>query len=162
MILKIRSRKSPERTKDILLPFDVWKMVECESDDERIASLLDDILVDDSDEAEIVETGQFDDDFFLVEDGDSIERLFEKSDFYISCLGTERDVLELLVDDGVSPSDAMAIVADERYEVFNLKYCECSSVEDVHAKYGHDLPDGKRILVSDDLEFFVVYEKYNR
>ena len=27
---------------------------------------------------------------------------------------------------------------------------------DVHAKYGHDLPDGKRILVSDDLEFFVV------
>ena len=121
MTLKIRSRKSPERTKDILLPFDVWKMVECESDDERIASLLDDILVDDSDEAEIVETGQFDDDFFLREDGDSIERLFEKSDFYISCLATEREVLELLVDDGVSPSDAMAIVADERYEVFNLK-----------------------------------------
>ena len=162
MILKIRSRKSPERTKDILLPFDVWKMVECESDDERIASLLDDILVDDSDEAEIVETGQFDDDFFLREDGDSIKRLFEKSDFYISCLGTEREVLELLVDDGVSPSDAMSTVADEKYEVFGLKCGECSSVEDVHAKYGHDLQEGKRVIVSDDLDFFVVYEKYNR
>ena len=162
MILKIRSKKSPDRTKEILLPFDVWKMRECESDDERIASIVNDILVDDSDEAEIVETGPFDDDFFLLEDGDSIERLFEKSDFYISCLATEREVLELLVYDGVSPSDAMEIVADERYEVFNLKYGECSSVEDVHAKYGHDFPDGKRILVSDDLDFFVVYEKYNR
>ena len=162
MILKIRSRKSPERTKDILLPFEVWIVGEGDSDDEKIASLVNDILVDANDEAEIVETGPFDDDFLLVEDGDSIERLFEKSDFYISCLGTERDVLELLVDDGVSPSDAMAIVADERYEVFNLKYCECSSIEDVHAKYGHDLPEGKRILVSDDLDFFVVYEKYNR
>ena len=162
MILKIRSRKSPDRTKDILLPFDVWKMRECESDDDRIASLLDDILVDDSDEAEIVETGPFDDDFFLREDGDSIERLFEKSDFYISCLATEREVLELLVDDGVSPSDAMAIVADDRYEVFPIKYGEFSSVEDVYAKYGHDFPDEKRILVSDDLDFFAVYEKYNR
>ena len=162
MILKIRSKKSPDRTKEILLPFDVWKMRECESDDERIASIVNDILVDDSDEAEIVETGPFDDDFFLLEDGDSIERLFEKSDFYISCLATEREVLELLVYDGVSPSDAMEIVADERYEVFNLKYGECSSVEDVHAKYGHDFPDGKRILVSDDLDFFAVYEKYNR
>ena len=156
MILKIRSKKSPERTKELLLPFDVWKMREGETYDERIASLLDDILVDDSDEVEIVETGPFDDDFFLIEDGDSIERLFEKSDFYISCLATEREVLELLVDDGVSPSDAMSIVADEKYEVVNLEYCECSSVEDVHAKYGHDLPDGKRILVSDDLDFFVV------
>ena len=123
MILKIRSRKSPERTKDLLLPFDVWKIrecesIECESDDERIASLIDDVLVDDYDDAEIVEAGPFDDDFFLYEDGDSIERLFEKSDFYISCLGTEREVLELLVDDGVSPSDAMAIVSDEKYEVF--------------------------------------------
>ena len=162
MILKIRSRKSPERTKELLLPFDVWKMRECESDDERIASLIDDVLVDDYDDAEIVETGPFDDDFFLYEDGDSIYRLFEKSDFYISCISTEREVLELLVDDGVSPSDAMAIVADERYEIFNLKYGECSSVEDVHAKFGHDLPDGKRILVSEDIDFFVVYEKYNR
>lgn len=156
MILKIRSKKSPDRTKDILLPFDVWKMRECESDDDRIASLLDDILVDDSDEAEIVETGPFDDDFFLREEGDSIRRLFEKSNFYISCISTEREVLELLVDDGVSPSDAMSIVADEKYEVVNLEYGECSSVDDVHAKYGHDLPDGKRILVSDDMEFFVV------
>ena len=162
MILKIRSRKSPERTKEILLPFDVWKMVECESDDDRIASLLDDILVDDSDEAEIVETGPFDDDFFLIEDGDSIYRLFEKSDFYISCLATEREVLELLVDDGVSTSDAMSIVADEKYEVFGLKCGECSSIEDVHAKYGHDLPEGKCVIVSYDLEFFAVYEKYNR
>ena len=156
MIVKIRSKKSPERTKEILLPFDVWKVKDGESDDERIASLLDDILVDESDEVEIVDTGPFDEDFFLIEDGDSIYRMFEKSDFYISCIATERDVLELLVDDGVSPSDAMAIVADERYEVFNLKYGECSSVEDVRAKYGHDFPDGKRILVSDDLEFFVV------
>ena len=156
MIVKIRSKKSPERTKEILLPFDVWKVKDGESDDERIASLLDDILVDESDEVEIVDTGPFDEDFFLIEDGDSIYRMFEKSDFYISCLATEREVLELLVDDGVSPSDAMAIVADERYEVFNLKYGECSSVEDVRAKYGHDFPDGKRILVSDDLEFFVV------
>ena len=156
MILKIRSKKIPERTKEILLPFDVWKVKDGESDDERIASLLDDILVDESDEVEIVDTGPFDEDFFLIEDGDSIYRMFEKSDFYISCLATEREVLELLVDDGVSPSDAMAIVADERYEVFNLKYGECSSVEDVRAKYGHDFPDGKRILVSDDLEFFVV------
>ena len=156
MILKIRSKKIPERTKEILLPFDVWKVKDGESDDERIASLLDDILVDESDEVEIVDTGPFDEDFFLIEDGDSIYRMFEKSDFYISCIATEREVLELLVDDGVSPSDAMAIVADERYEVFNLKYGECSSVEDVRAKYGHDFPDGKRILVSDDLEFFVV------
>ena len=156
MILKIRSKKSPERTKELLLPFDVWKMRDVENDDERIASLVNDILVDDSDEAEIVETGPFDDDFFLIEDGDSIERLFEKSDFYISCLATEREVLELLVDDGVSPSDAMSIVADEKYEVVNLEYGECSSVEDVHAKYGHDFPDGKRILVSDDLDFFVI------
>ena len=156
MIVKIRSKKSPERTKEILLPFDVWMVKDGESDDERIASLLDDILVDESDEVEIVDTGPFDEDFFLIEDGDSIYRMFEKSDFYISCIATERDVLELLVDDGVSPSDAMAIVADERYEVFNLKYGECSSVEDVRAKYGHDFPDGKRILVSDDLEFFVV------
>ena len=156
MIVKIRSKKSPERTKELLLPFDVWKMRDVENDDERIASLVNDILVDDSDEAEIVETGPFDDDFFLIEDGDSIERLFEKSDFYISCLATEREVLELLVDDGVSPSDAMSIVADEKYEVVNLEYGECSSVEDVHAKYGHDFPDGKRILVSDDLDFFVI------
>ena len=156
MIVKIRSKKSPERTKEILLQFDVWKVKDGESDDERIASLLDDILVDESDEVEIVDTGPFDEDFFLIEDGDSIYRMFEKSDFYISCIATEREVLELLVDDGVSPSDAMAIVADERYEVFNLKYGECSSVEDVRAKYGHDFPDGKRILVSDDLEFFVV------
>ena len=156
MIVKIRSKKSPERTKEILLPFDVWKVKDGESDDERIASLLDDILVDESDEVEIVDTGPFDEDFFLIEDGDSIYRMFEKSDFYISCLATEREVLELLVDDGVSPSDAMAIVADERYEVVNLEYGECSSVEDVRAKYGHDFPDGKRILVSDDLEFFVV------
>ena len=162
MILKIRSKKSPERTKELLLPFDVWKMRNGETDDEKIASLLDDILVDASDEAEIVETGPYDEDFFLIEDGDSIERLFEKSDFYISCLATEREVLELLVDDGVSPSYAMAIVSDEKYEVFGLKCGECSSVEDVHAKYGHDLPEGKRILVSDDLDFFVVYEKYNR
>lgn len=131
-------------------------MRECESDDERIASLIDDVLVDDYDDAEIVETGPFDDDFFLYEDGDSIYRLFEKSDFYISCISTEREVLELLVDDGVSPSDAMSIVADENYEVVNLEYGECSSVDDVHAKYGHDLPDGKRILVRDDMEFFVV------
>lgn len=156
MIVKIRSKKSPERTKDILLPFDVWKIRDGETDDERISSLLDDILVDDSDDAEIVETGPFDDDFFLYEDGDSIERLFEKSDFYISCLATEREVLELLVDDGVSPSDAMSIVADEKYEVVNLEYGECSSVDDVHSKYGHDFPDGKRILVSYDLDFFVV------
>lgn len=156
MILKIRSKKSHDRTKELLLPFDVWKMRECESDDERIASLIDDVLVDDSDEAEIVDTGPFDDDFFLYEDGDSIERLFEKSDFYISCIATEREVLELLVDDGVSPSDAMSIVADEKYEVVNLEYGECSSVDDVKAKYGHDLPDGKRILVSYDLDFFVV------
>ena len=156
MIVKIRSKKSPERTKEILLPFDVWKVKDGESDDERIASLLDDILVDESDEVEIVDTGPFDEDFFLIEDGDSIYRMFEKSDFYISCIATEREVLELLVDDGVSPSDAMAIVADERYEVFNLKYGECSSVEDVRAKYGHDFPDGKRILVSDDLDFFVI------
>ena len=162
MILKIRSKKCNYRTKEILLPFDVWKMRDGENDDERIASLLDDILVDDSDVAEIVEIGPFDKDFFLCEEGDDIKRLFEKSDFYISCLATECEVLELLVDDGVSPSDAMAIVADERYEVFNLKYGECSSAEDVHAKYGHDLPDGKRILVSDDLDFFAVYEKYNR
>ena len=161
MLLKIRSKKSPDRTKELLLPFDVWKIRDGETDDERLASLIDDVLVDDSDEAEIVETGPYDEDFFLIEDGDSIERLFEKSDFYISCLATEREVLELLVDDGVSPSDAMAIVADERYEVFNLKYGESSSIEDVHAKYGHDLHDGKRILVSDDLDFFVVYEKYN-
>ena len=124
--------------------------------------MLDDVLVDDYDDAEIVETGPFDDDFFLYEDGDAIYRLFEKCDFYISCISTEREVLELLVDDGVSPSDAMAIVADERYEVFPIKYGEFSSVEDVHAKYGHDLPEGKRILVSDDLDFFAVYEKYNR
>lgn len=156
MILKIRSKKSPDRTKELLLPFDVWIVGEGDSDDERIASLVNDILVDDSDEAEIVETGPYDEDFFLIEDGDSIERLFEKSDFYISCLSTEREVLELLVEDGVSPSDAMSIVADEKYEVVNLEYGECSSVEDVHAKYGHDFPDGKRILVSDDLEFFVV------
>ena len=156
MILKIRSKKSPDRTKDILLPFEVWNVKEGENDDERLASLIDDILVDDSDEVEIVDTGPFDDDFFMIEDGDSIERLFEKSCFYISCLATEREVLELLVDDGVSPSDAMAIVADERYEIFNLKYGECSSIEDVHAKYGHYLSDGKRILVSDDMEFFVV------
>ena len=162
MILKIRSKKSHDRTKEILLPFDVWKIRDCETDDERIESIVNDILVDASDEAEIVETGPFDDDFFLIEEGDSIERLFEKSDFYISCLGMEREVLELLVDDGVSPSDAMAIVADEKYEVVNLEYGECSSVEDVHEKYGHDLHDGKRILVSDDLDFFVVYEKYNR
>lgn len=156
MILKIRSKKSPDRTKEILLPFDVWKMRECESDDERIASLIDDVLVDDSDDAEIVETGPFDDDFFLIEDGDSIKRLFEKSDFYISCIATEHEVLELLVDDGVSPSDAISIVADEKYEVVNLEYGECSSVDDVKAKYGSDLPEGKRVLVSDDLDFFVV------
>lgn len=156
MILKIRSKKSPDRTKEILLPFDVWKMRECESDDERIASLIDDVLVDANDEVEIVETGPYDEDFFLIEDGDSIERLFEKSAFHISCLATEREVLELLVDDGVSPSDAMSIVADEKYEVVNLEYGECSSVDDVHEKYGHDLPDGKRVLVSDDLDFFVV------
>ena len=156
MILKIRSKKSPERTKEIMLPFDVWKIRDGETDDERISSLLDDVLVDDSDEVEIVETGPFDDDFFLIEEGDSIKRLFEKSDFYISCIATERKVLELLVDDGVSPSDAMSIVADEKYEVVNLEYGECSSVDDVHAKYGHDLPEGKRVLVSDDLDFFVV------
>lgn len=156
MIVKIRSKKSPERTKELMLPFDVWKIIDGETDDDRISSLLDDILVDASDEAEIVETGPYDKDFFLIEDGDSIERLFEKSDFYISCLATEREVLELLVDDGVSPSDAMSIVADEKYEVVNLEYGECSSAEDVHAKYGHDFPDGKRILVSDDLDFFVV------
>ena len=156
MILKIRSKKSHDRTKEILLPFDVWKIRDCENDDERIESIVNDILVDASDEAEIVETGPYDEDFFLIEDGDSIERLFEKSEFYISCLATERDVLELLVDDGVSPSDAMAIVADEKYEVFGLKCGECSSAEDVHAKYRHDLHDGKRILVSDDLDFFVV------
>lgn len=156
MILKIRSKKSPDRTKEILLPFDVWKMRECESDDERIASLVNDILVDANDEVEIVETGPYDEDFFLIEDGDSIERLFEKSAFHISCLATEREVLELLVDDGVSPSDAMSIVADEKYEVVNLEYGECSSVDDVHEKYGSDLPEGKRILVSDDLDFFVV------
>lgn len=112
MILKIRSKKSHDRTKDILLPFDVWKIREGESDDERIASLVNDILVDASDEAEIVETGPYDEDFFLIEDGDSIFRLFDKSCFYISCIATEREVLELLVDDGVSPSDAMSIVAD--------------------------------------------------
>lgn len=156
MILKIRSKKSPDRTKELMLPFDVWKIRDGETDDERIASLIDDVLVDDSDEIEIVETGPFDDDFFLYEDVDSIYRLFEKSDFYISCISTEREVLELLVDDGVSPSDAMSIVADEKYEVVNLEYGECSSVDDVKKKYGHDLPDGKRILVSDDLEFFVV------
>ena len=162
MILKIRSKKSPDRTKEILLPFEVLIVGEGDSDDEKIASLVNDILVDANDEAEIVETGPYDEDFFLIEDGDSIERLFEKSVFYISCLATEREVLELLVDDDVSPSDAMSIVADEKYEVFGLKCGECSSVEDVHAKYGHDLPEGKRILVSDDLDFFVVYEKYNR
>lgn len=156
VILKIRSKKSPERTKELMLPFDVWKIRDGETDDERISSLLDDILVDDSDEAEIVETGPFDDDFFLYEEGDSIKRLFEKSDFYISCIATEREVLELLVDDGVSPSDAMSIVADEKYEVVNLEYGECSSVDDVKAKYGHDLHDGKRIIVSYDMEFFVV------
>ena len=156
MILKIRSKKSPDRTKELMLPFDVWKIKDGETDDERIASLIDDVLVDDSDEAEIVETGPFDDDFFLIEEGDSIKRMFEKSDFCISCLATEREVLELLVYDGVSPSDAMSIVADEKYEVVNLKYGECSSVEDVRAKYGYDLPDGKRILVSYDLEFFVI------
>lgn len=156
MILKIRSKKSHDRTKEILLPFDVWKIRDCETDDERISSLLDDILVDDSDEVEVVDTGPFDDDFFLIEEGDSIKRLFEKSDFYISCLATEREVLELLVDDGVSPSDAMSIVADEKYEVVNLEYGECSSVDDVKAKYGHDLPECKRVLVSDDLDFFVV------
>lgn len=43
-----------------------------------------------------------------------------------------------------------------------IHICECSSVDDVHAKYGHDLHDEKRILVSDDLDFFAVYEKYNR
>lgn len=155
MILKIRSKKSPERTKELMLPFDVWKIRDGETDDERIASLIDDVLVDASDEAEIVETGPFDDDFFLIEDGDSIYRLFEKSEFYISCIATEREVLELLVDDGVSPSDAMSIVADEKYEVVNLEYCECSSVDDVKAKYGHDLPEGKRVLVSDDLDFFL-------
>lgn len=156
MILKVRSKKSHDRTKELLLPFDVWKMRDGETDYERIASMLSDILVDDSDSAEIVDTGPFDEDFFLIEDVDSIERLFEKSDFYISCLATEREVLELLVDDGVSPSDAMLIVADEKYEVVNLEYGECSSVEDVNAKYGHDLPDGKRILVSEDMDFFVV------
>lgn len=156
MILKIRSKKSPERTKELMLPFDVWIVGEGDSDDEKIASLVNDILVDANDEAEIVETGPFDDDFFLYEEGDSIKRLFEKSDFYISCIATEREVLELLVDDGVSPSDAMSIVADEKYEVVNLEYGECSSVEDVHAKYGHDLHDGKRIIVSYDMEFFVV------
>ena len=153
MIVKIRSKKSPERTKEMMLPFDVWKIRDGE---DRISSLLDDILVDDSDDAEIVETGPFDDDFFLIEEGDSIERLFEKSYFYISCPAMEREVLELLVDDGVLPSDAMSIVADEKYEVFGLKCGECSSADDVHAKYGHDLSDGKRILVSDDLDFFVV------
>ena len=156
MILKIRSKKSHERTKEILLPFDVWNVKDGESDDDRIASLVNDILVDDADVAEIVETDPLEDDFFLYEEGDDIKRLFEKSDFYISCLATECEVLELLVDDGVSPSEAMSIVADEKYEVVNLEYGECSSVEDVHAKYGHDLPDGKRILVSYDLEFFVI------
>ena len=162
MILKIRSKKSHDMTKELLLPLEASTVGEGDSDDERIASLVNDILVDAYDEAEIVETGPCDDDFFLYEEGDSIERLFEKSDFYISCLGTEREVLELLVDDGVSPSDAMEIVADEMYEVFPIKYGECSSVEDVHAKYGHDFPDEKRILVSDDLDFFAVYEKYDR
>ena len=156
MILKIRSKKSPERTKELLLPFDVWKMRNGETDDEKIASLVNDILVDANDEAEIVETGPFDDDFFLYDEGDSIKRLFEKSDFYISLIATEREVLELLVDDGVSPSDAMSIVADDKYEVVNLEYGECSSAEDVHAKYGHDLPEGKRVIVSYDLEFFVI------
>lgn len=156
MILKIRSKKSPERTKEILLPFDVWKIRDGETDDERIESIVNDILVDASDEAEIVETGPYDEDFFLIEEGDSIKRLFEKSEFYISCLATEREVLELLVDDGVPPSYAMSIVADEKYEVVNLEYGECSSVDDVKAKYGHDLPEGKRVLVSDDLDFFVV------
>lgn len=156
MILKIRSKKSPDRTKELMLPFDVWKIRDGETDDERIESIVNDILVDASDEAEIVETGPFDDDFFLYEEGDSIKRLFEKSDFYISCIATEREVLELLVDDGVSPSDAMSIVSDEKYEVVNLEYDECSSVDDVKAKYGHDLPDGKHILVSYDLEFFVL------
>lgn len=156
MILKIRSKKSPDRTKEILLPFDVWKIRDGETDDERIESIVNDILVDASDEAEIVETGPYDEDFFLIEEGDSIKRLFEKSDFYISCIATECKVLELLVDDGVSPSYAMSIVADEKYEVVNLEYGECSSVDDVKAKYGHDLPEGKRVLVSDDLDFFVV------
>ena len=156
MIVKVRSRKSPERTREILFPFDVWKIRDGENDDDRIASLIAEVLVDGSDSAEIVDTGPFDEDFFLREDGDSIYRLFEKSDFYVSCLATEREVLELLVDDGVSPSEAMSMVADERYEVFNLKYGECSSVEDVRAKYGHDLPDGKRVLVSEDMDFFVV------
>lgn len=156
MILKIRSKKSPERTKELMLPFDVWKIRDGETDDERIESIVNDILVDASDEVEVVDTGPFDDDFFLIENGDSIERLFEKSYFYISCIATEREVLELLVDDGVSPSDAMSIVADEKYEVVNLEYGECSSVDDVKAKYGHDLPEGKRVLVSDDLDFFVV------
>ena len=128
MILKIRSMKSHERTNELLLPFDAWTMGKGETDKERIESLVNDILVDDSDEAEIVETGPFDDDFFLYEEGDSIKRLFEKSDFYISLIATEREVLELLVDDGVSPSDAMAIVSDEKYEVFGLKCGECSSV----------------------------------
>lgn len=156
MILKIRSKKSPDRTKELLLPFEVWIVGEGDSDEDRIASLVNGILVDDSDEAEIVETGPFDDDFFLIEEGDSIRRLFEKSDFYISCISTEREVLELLVDDGVSPSDAMSIVSDEKYEIVNLEYGECSSIEDVQAKYGHDLPDRKRILISDDLDFFVI------
>lgn len=156
MILKIRSKKSPDRTKEILLPFEVWIVGEGDSDDEKIASLVNDILVDANDEVEIVETGPYDEDFFLIEDGDSIERLFEKSAFHISCLATEREVLEILVDDGVSPSNAMAIVADEKYEVVNLEYGECSSVDDVKAKYGSDLPEGKRVLVSDDLDFFVL------
>lgn len=156
MILKIRSKKSPDRTKEILLPFEVWIVGEGDSDDEKIASLVNDILVDANDEVEIVETGPYDEDFFLIEDGDSIERLFEKSAFHISCLATEREVLEILVDDGVSPSNAMAIVADEKYEVVNLEYGECSSVDDVKEKYGSDLPEGKRVLVSDDLDFFVV------
>ena len=72
MILKIRSKKSHDRTKELLLPFEVWIMGEGENDDERLASLIDDVLVDDSDEAEIVETGPYDEDFFLIEDGDSM------------------------------------------------------------------------------------------
>lgn len=30
---------------------------------------------------------------------------------------------------------------------------EIKSVDDVKAKYGSDLPEGKRVLVSDDLDF---------
>ena len=49
MILKIRSKKSPDRTKELLLPFEVWIVGEGESYDERLASLVNDILVDDLD-----------------------------------------------------------------------------------------------------------------